>query len=302
MQNAESGTKARSNALRAFLFIQHSSFCILHFPNMLIAERKSRLKELLARRGMSGLDSLAAELSVSQSTVRRDVEQLEQEGLVERTHGGVIWIGDRRGNGAAGGAGGSDTARPYAFDGRMGYRLDAKQQIARAARRLVQPGQTILVDGGTTTFYFCRELLGQSMQIVTNSLPIANLFLNDDHVELVLTGGQMYPRYGVLLGPVVESFVAGMHASTLFLSAAAINAGSVYNQNLLLVAAEKRMMQQVQQVVLLADGSKFGQQALATLCRLDEVDVVVSDPGMGEAHRQMVKDAGCELVIASEGT
>jgi len=266
---------------------------------MLIAERKSRLKELLARRGMSGLDSLAAELSVSQSTVRRDVEQLEQEGLVERTHGGVIWVGDRRGNGAAGA--GNDAARPYAFDGRMGYRLGAKQQIARAARRLVQPGQTILVDGGTTTFYFCRELLGQSMQIVTNSLPIANLFLNDDHVELVLTGGQMYPRYGVLLGPVVESFVAGMHASTLFLRAAAINAGSVYNQNLLLVAAEKRMMQQVQQVVLLADSSKFGQQALATLCRLDEVNVVVSDAGLSEAHRQMVKDAGCELVIAAEG-
>jgi DeoR family ulaG and ulaABCDEF operon transcriptional repressor len=89
-----------------------------------------------------------------------------------------------------------------------------------------------------------------------------------------------------------------MHASTLFLSAAGINAGSVYNQNLLLVAAEKRMMQQVQQVVLLADSGKFGQQALATLCRLDEVDVVVSDPGLGETHRQMIKDAGCELVIA----
>src|SRR4051812_25009814 len=161
MQNAESGTKTRSKALRAFLFIQHSSFCIQHFPNMLIAERKSRLKELLARRGMSGLDVLAGELRVSQSTVRRDVEQLEQEGLVERTHGGVIWIGDRRGNGAGGG--GADAGRPYAFDGRMGYRLEAKQQIARvAARRLVQPGQTILVDGGTTTFYFCRELLGQS--------------------------------------------------------------------------------------------------------------------------------------------
>src|SRR5438477_2307261 len=113
MQNAESGAETNASPGRR-LFILHSSFCILHSPpTMLIAERKSRLKELLARRGMSGLDSLAGELRVSQSTVRRDVEQLEQEGLVQRTHGGVIWIGDRRGNGA--GAGGADAGRPYAF-------------------------------------------------------------------------------------------------------------------------------------------------------------------------------------------
>jgi DeoR/GlpR family transcriptional regulator of sugar metabolism len=92
-----------------------------------------------------------------------------------------------------------------------------------------------------------------------------------------------------------------MRASTLFLSAAGIHQGNVYNQNLLLVAAERTMMQQVQQVVLLADGSKFGQQALATLCGLGDVDVVVADAGLGEEHRRMVKEAGCELIVAEEG-
>ena len=197
---------------------------------MLIAERQSRLKELLARRGMSDLDSLSAELQVSQSTIRRDVEMLEHAGLVERTHGGVIWVGEKRNGGA----------RPYAFDQRMGYQFEPKRQIAKAARRLVHPGQTILIDGGTTTFYLAHELLGLPLQIVTNSLPIANQFLNDDHVELVLTGGQMYPRYGVLLGPVVESFIAGINATTLFLSAAGVHQGQVYNQNLLLVRPRSR--------------------------------------------------------------
>ena len=264
---------------------------------MLIAERQSRLKELLARRGMSDLDSLSTELDVSQSTIRRDIEQLEQSGLVQRTHGGVIWVGEKHN-----GSGGGGSSRPYAFDQRLGYKPDAKQQIARAARRLVQPGQTVILDGGTTTFYLARELLGQPMQIVTNSLPIANLFLNDDHVELVLTGGQMYPRYGVLLGPVVESFFHNIHASTLFLGAAGVHAGGVYNQNLLLVQAEQQMMKQVQQVVLVADSSKFGQQALATLCSLDEVDIVVSDAALGEEHRRMVRGAGCELILPEDGT
>ncbi len=261
---------------------------------MLIPERQSRLKELLARRGMSDLDTLSSELSVSQSTVRRDLELLEQSGLVQRTHGGVIWIGDRA-NGSGGGPGG----RPYAFDARMNFQVEPKRQIARAARALVRPGDTILLDGGTTTFYLAQELLDQPLQLVTNSLPIANLFLNDEHVEVVLIGGMLYPRYGVLLGPMAEQALAPIHTKTLFFSVAGIHDGALYNQNLLLVQAERRMMEQSQQIVLLADSGKFGQQALAKLCELSDVDVVVTDSGITPAQGRQVKDAGCELVVTS---
>ena len=255
---------------------------------MLIAERQSRLRDLLSNRGMCDLETLAAELNVSQSTIRRDVEILEQNGLVERTHGGVIWLGDR-----------ANSTRPYAFHQRMNYRVDQKRQIARAARSLVQPGQTILIDGGTTTFYLAQELLGQPMQLVTNSLPIANLFLNDENVELLLAGGLMYPRYGVLLGPMAESVLSTSHTKTMFLSVAGVHDGSLYNQNLLLVQAERRMMEQSQQVVLLADSAKFGQQALAKLGALDEIDVVVSDAALSKEHQDAVRAAGCELILAA---
>src|SRR3954466_2929482 len=200
---------------------------------MLIEQRHSRLQELLAQRGMSDLESLSADLRVSQSTVRRDLESLESRGLVRRTHGGVIWVGDR-----------TNGTRPYAFDQRMSMDVDAKRQIAKAAARLVQPGQTVLLDGGTTTFYLAEQLLGQSLQMVANSLPIANLFINDENVELILTGGLMYPRYGVLLGPSAEHMLAGIHTKTLFLSVAGVNGGMLYNQNLLLVQSERRMMEQ----------------------------------------------------------
>ena len=256
---------------------------------MIIAERKSRLRDLLARRGMSDLDSLASELRVSQSTVRRDVDKLVDEGLVRRTHGGVIWIGDR--NASAG-------TRPYAFYQRMTYQIDAKRQIARAARNLVQPGETVLIDGGTTTFYLAEELLGLPLQIVTNSLPIANLFLNDENVELVLTGGLMYPRYGVLLGPTAEQVLSTIHAKTLFLSVAGVHGGMLYNQNLLLVQSEQQMMRQAQRKVLLVDAGKFGQQALAKLGSLSDIDVVVSDSDLPEDQRDQVRSAACELIIA----
>ena len=240
---------------------------------------------------MSDVDTLAAELRVSSSTIRRDLEALEQQGLVQRTHGGVVWLGNP--NAPA-------TSRPYAFDQRMGYQHDAKRAIARAARSLVQPGQTILIDGGTTTFYLAQELLGQPLQLVTNSLPIANLFLNDDHVELILTGGLMYPRYGVLLGPMAENILSTIHTKTLFLSVAGIHNAALYNQNLLLVQSEQRMMTQAQQVILLADSSKFGQQALTRLCDLSEVDVVVTDNAISPAHQKQLESAGCKLVIAGD--
>jgi DeoR family fructose operon transcriptional repressor len=256
---------------------------------LIIAQRQSRLQQLLAQRGMADMETLAAELGVSSSTVRRDLEQLERLGLVKRSHGGVVWVGDKTT---------APGARPYAFDQRMGYQHDAKQAIARAARSLVSPGQTVLIDGGTTTFYLAQQLLGQPLQLVTNSLPIANLFLNDDNVELILTGGLMYPRYGVLLGPTAENILSTIHTKTLFLSVAGIHNGGLYNQNLLLVQSERRMMEQAQEVVLLADSSKFGQQALARLGELSEIDTVVTDSGISQEHRRAIEGAGCQLIVA----
>ena len=258
---------------------------------MLIAERQTRLRELLALRRILPLESLSHELGVSPSTIRRDVEALEEQGLVQRTHGGVIWIGDR--------APAAQT-RIYAFHQRMSVELQAKRSIAKAAAKLVATGQTILLDGGTTTFYMAEQLRGQSVQLITNSLPIANLFMDDDNVELILTGGLMYPRYGVMLGPAAENFLSTVHAWRMFFSSAGVLGGALYNQNLLLVAAERRMMEQSQQVVLLADSEKFGQQALARLCDLSEVDVVVTDEKLPADYRRAITAAGCELIIAEE--
>ena len=190
------------------------------------------------------------------------------------------------------------TTRPYAFDQRMNDRVDAKRQIAKAAKRLVHSGQTIMIDGGTTTFYLAEELLGQALQIVTNSLPIADLFINEESVELLVTGGHHVPPLRRAAGPDRRERLSTIHTQTLFISVAGVHEGVLYNQNLLLVQSEQRMMQQSQQVVVLADSGKFGQQALMRLCGLDEVDVVVSDAALSEVHQEQIRDAGCELILA----
>jgi DeoR/GlpR family transcriptional regulator of sugar metabolism len=257
---------------------------------MLIAERHARLEALIARRGMADLDTLCAELNVSQSTIRRDLEALESRGVVRRTHGGVICVGHTTQ---------SRAPYSYAFDQRMGVLPDAKRRIAKAAAAIVEAGQTVLIDGGTTTFYLAQELLHKSLQIVTNSLPIANVFLNVEGVELILTGGVLYPRYGVLLGPMADSTLSAVHATLMFLSVAGIHEDSLFNQNLLMVQTQRRMMEKAQKVVLLADSSKFGQQALARLGGLDEIDIVVSDAALDETYRKRIEAAGCELIVAA---
>jgi DeoR/GlpR family transcriptional regulator of sugar metabolism len=259
---------------------------------MLIAERQTRLKDLLSKRGMCDLETLAAELGVSLSTVRRDVESLEQSGVVHSTRGGVIWAGDSQGNSPA------FSGLPYAFDQRVSHAEQAKKLIAKAARSLVQPGDTVFIDGGTTTFHLAQELLGLPIQLVTNSLPIANLFLNDEHVELILAGGLVYPRYGVLLGPLAESALSTIHTRAMFLSVAGVSQGRLYNQNQLLVQAERRMMEQSQQVILLVDAAKFGQQALVQLGTLDEVNVVVTNAEPSAEDQKFLSDAGCRVIVA----
>ena len=121
--------------------------------------------------------------------------------------------------------------------------------------------------------------------------------MRQNFLRAILTGGLLYPRYGVLLGPAAEQFIDTVHAQTLFFSVAGLHRGVLYNQNLLLVQAEQRMMEQAQRRVLLCDSSKFDQQALARLGELNEIDVLVTDSAITKSQRAMVKQAGCELIV-----
>jgi DeoR family ulaG and ulaABCDEF operon transcriptional repressor len=112
----------------------------------------------------------------------------------------------------------------------------------------------------------------------------------------------MYPRYGVLLGPMMEQTLETIHTKTLFLSVAGIHDGALYNQNQLLVQAERRMLAQAQRAILLMDSVKLGQQALARVCDLSEIDVVVTDAAITEDQKRGILAAGCELVIADSAT
>jgi DeoR family transcriptional regulator, fructose operon transcriptional repressor len=251
---------------------------------LLAEERRTRILELVRVRGFAALPDLASALQVSESTVRRDLEQLEEAGAAKRTHGGVFYTG-------------SSPKLPH-FDERQPAQWDKKRIIASRAVELIENGDTVLLDGGTTTYEVARLLVGRPLQVVTNSLPVANLFAANANTDLVLVGGYVYPRTGVSLGPYANEMLARLNVRKTVLSVSGINDRGCFNSNLLLVETERAMMQAAEEVIVVADSTKFGHQSLAHLCALEEIDHFVVDQEISIDWRSRLSATGTDLVVA----
>jgi DeoR/GlpR family transcriptional regulator of sugar metabolism len=252
---------------------------------VLAEERRNRLLEVIRTRGFAALPDLAEHLAVSESTVRRDLDFLEEAGAAKRTHGGVFYTG-------------ALPKLPW-FEEREPAQWAKKQAIAARAAELIEDGDTLLLDGGSTTYEVARLLVGRPLQIVTNSLPVANLFASNQANDLVFVGGYIYPRTGVALGPYANAMLAQVSVRRTILSVGGINERGLYNSNLLLVETERAMITAADEVIVVADSTKFGHQSLTHLCDLASVDRLVVDDQLNPAWQKKIAEAGVELFIAA---
>lgn len=252
---------------------------------MLAEERRARLLELLRVRRFASLPELADTLQVSESTVRRDLEQLEVQGSARRIHGGVLY-------------GDVTPALPH-FDAQQPERWEQKRAIARRAVGLIDNGDTVLLDGGSTTYELARLLVGRPLHVVTNSLPVANLFASDIHSDLVFIGGNISTRTGVSQGPYADAMIDTLRVRKLILSVASINEEGFFNNDLLLAQTERAMMQAADQVIVVADSSKFGHRSLTHLCKLDAVQCLVVDHEIDPVWCEKMEAAGVQVLVAA---
>src|SRR5262245_64058483 len=227
---------------------------------------------------------LARAVGASESTVRRDLEYWHQQGVVRRVHGGAMQAGDG--------------ANFPALEERQHTHAEEKRLIARSAAARIQDGDAVLLDGGTTTLEVAKLLVGRPLQVVTNSLPIANLFASDRETDLVVLGGYVYPKTGVALGPMTVKAMEDIHVQQAILSCGGITAKGLFNSNLLLVETERRMLRCADEVVVVADQTKIGRQALAFLCELSAIDTLIVDAGITAEQRRLVEEAGVRLLVA----
>src|SRR5262249_55028929 len=210
-------------------------------------ERQKRIAEYLQTVEFAGLDEISKQVGASVSTVRRDLGVLEAIGNVKRTHGGARLLSPR-----------SDE---FTFSSRDTHQLAEKEAIGQACAELIQNNSTVIVDAGTTVYHVARHLESKSPQIITNSLPVANLFASANRLEVVVSGGVIYPRLGVLVGPqAVESFTK-IHADIAILSAGGITVEGITNSHGLLIDIQRAMIKAAQKVILCFDHTKLGRRS-----------------------------------------
>lgn len=249
---------------------------------MLVDQRRGHILKTIESQGFVSLQELVDLLGASESTVRRDLEHLDRIGQIRRTRGGAAYVGESL----------------TAFDDRRGRAVAEKQRIGRKAADLVQSGETVLLDGGTTTLEVARHLAGKSLQVVTNSLPIVNLLVGAPEIELLFLGGYLYPKTGVALGALTVSALKQVHVRRFIMSTGGITSAGLFNSNSLLVESERQMMEAADEVIVVADSSKLGHSELAQVCPLSRVHKLVTDAGITDEWRDVLRQHSVEVVTA----
>lgn len=231
---------------------------------MLPAERKRRIVELVTERNGCSVADMASELDFSKATIRRDLQDLEDEGRVERSHGGAVPV--------------SSVGREPTYDEREVERLDAKRAIGNRAAQELRDDRVVCFDAGTTTMAVGRSTpTNRNVRAVTNMPELATALI-DRGFEVTLTGGSLRPRTRALVGPVTESFLDQRHVDLLFLgtNGVAADAGlTTPNQDE--AAVKSLMVERAARVVLVADESKFDERNFVTFADFADVDLLVTD-------------------------
>jgi len=253
-------------------------------PNMSRGRRQETILAELDARGECAVEELAARFGVTRMTIRRDLQALADAGRVIRTHGGA-----------------APTARvsfEFRFLEHAGQQRQAKEAIAITAGELVESGQSVLLDSGTTTLAVARRLRGKAgLTVITTSLPIASELYGHEGVNLLLLGGLLRHDSPDLTGAMTEGNLDSLHADVAFLGADGIDAeGNVYNRTTALARLLARMADAADRVYVVADSSKLGRKALMRFGNLNQWDGLITDSGADESLLTELAGSGVHVI------
>ena len=276
-------------------FLTFLSCLLYHVPRnahcpggtrMLGSERKQRIIELIERQGSVAVSDLCRRFDVSEMTIRRDLMELEAQGLLRRVRGGAI----------------SSRGRSYEppFFLRSGEHQPEKERIGRAAAALVRNGDSIALDVGTTTLEVARHLEGkENLTIVTPSLPIANLLANRAGIRLIVTGGIVRTGEHSLVGHLAERAFKEFRVDKLFLGVGGIDLeAGLTEYNLEDALVKRAMLAAAKERIVVADASKFGRVAFASVASIDEIDRVVTDASVPSETVERLHQLDIEVILA----
>ena len=252
---------------------------------MKINERKDEIIRILSNADYVTVDEFSRQLGVSKVTIRSDLTELEQRGLLFRTHGGAM-IPEHNANVRVI----SNTLKEYATEKRL---------IAKAASSLIENGQTVIIDSGSTTVNMVGYLSEKDITMVTNSLLAVDVAKQDPSIEVIMLGGSLRRNSMGFIGPMSTLVVSQIHADVMFLGSSGYTNDCIYCTNLIEAEIKKEMMKVSDKVVFLADSSKYGKKAFSSLSIWDDIDVFVTDK-IEPSLRNRLTNRGVEVLVASE--
>ncbi|TSB30097.1 DeoR/GlpR family DNA-binding transcription regulator [Streptomyces sp. NBC_01525] len=269
--------------------------------NLLAEQRRALILEEVRRRGGARVNELTRRLSVSDMTVRRDLDALARQGMLEKVHGGAVPVGE-------------PSAHEPGFEAKSALELSAKEDIAVVAAQMAAPGSAIALAGGTTAYALAQQLVDvPDLTVVTNSVRVADVFYTAQRATasggagpragaatVVLTGGVRTPS-DTLVGPVADAAIRSLHFDVLFLGVHGISVeAGLSTPNLAEAETNRHFMRSARRVVVVADHTKWGTVALSSFATLEEVDVLVTDSGLSPEARERFAELPPELVVAGE--
>ena len=251
---------------------------------MKAAERQLRIRQRFVSKDFLDLDILCRDLDASESSVRRDLDVLERQGVLKRVYGGAVPV--------------LPPGNTFEFAVEQERLSDEKSRIARVTAGLIEDGQTVILDGGSTVAAVAQELASRSLHVVTNSLPIAEALESKRNVELTLTGGYLDPRIRVMLGPLCEQMLSLIRADVVIMGIGSVSDAGFSNNNTLVVGSEQKMIEIANKLIIVADHTKFGRSAMIPVAQLEVADVVVSDTGLDPEYVSLLRSKGVEVLLA----
>ncbi|MGQ9632044.1 MAG: DeoR/GlpR family DNA-binding transcription regulator [bacterium] len=249
------------------------------------AQRKSEILRIVREAKSVTVAELSRRFRISESTIRRDLRELEERMLLTRTHGGAI------ANESA------DLELPFSMK-ELKY-IEEKKKIARLAAQLVEDGDTIILDSGTTTLQIARLLRDRRIVVVTNSVKILYELSHSPNIELIVTGGAHRPQSLSLVGPLSLKVLSEVNADKLFLGANGIVEDKITTTSFPEAETKRKMVEVAKEVILVADHSKFGRVTLAQIVPVDSrIARIITDDKIERKYIQLFRRKGIDVLVA----
>ncbi|ASB90792.1 DeoR/GlpR family DNA-binding transcription regulator [Bacillus sonorensis] len=244
---------------------------------MLVAERHQKIVELVNLRSSVRVTELSELFSVTEETIRRDLEKLEKENKLKRSHGGAVSVQ-------------TEEAEVH-FREREITNVLEKKMIAYEAVKLVESGERIILDASTTAWYMAKTLENIPLTVITNSVRVAMELSKKDKITVISTGGMLLPQSMSFVGPLAERSLEMYHVNKTFLSCKGVDpAKGLSDSNEWQALLKKRMIDIADQTVIMADSSKFGKRAFSQIDQLHDGHVVITDSGIDEESLAALKE------------